>query len=729
MSAQKREEIAAAEKFSRVFFANSKENLILDRNLKNLDRGERAVVSTISTNQKILYRRFHRKITQTRLSSARAIGGKTAERELQQISGGGQGASAVIPGRAIMTPEDAVLTKIWKTGSLALQNSPDRQLPLLSPDVPDGGGGRKQLPALPSKIPLPKVRAKSSLGDTSEMSSARNVRSVRSEVSSLKSEDSSKLPSARRAKSSKSECTPPKSGDCSEKSSARCAKSVKSDLSSSRAILPLTARGSESSGMSVGSSWRPSTAGETLNIRLTMSAKGKRSVQQSPRSLHVHVPTGQRLLIQTPASQRDGMSRLARLKDSSSFETPRDSPRDVLSVEGTSNGDDKSSATQPRTSIARTDGESVLTGTRDVTPQDEKPTSFTPDGHSGGKYQESDAPQDAELKSMCFTNRPKFGRGLNKAVNKRDRVNNFGISLKPAVPKTNRAVHQQEENFVIKLLKKQLKKTIKDNRVTPQLAKVEEVASAEENSNKHEDGPRTHDPEDKAVLTIRPRTAHELSRNSSVPRIGSNQVPPGLGNNFPNAGGDKKGGSIVKDNPPLPLPLSSEMLFNRGDGTNSMAQSPYVRPHNNQFMLGSPRLPPTSGSARSKSRAMCETQRERVRSARYEVRIRDFCDGLDPYKLDRERQIKDYYFVSLLPNKPGMTPTATDVRGSSSLTSPRRDVIGRASDSQSEGGAAVLPSESEMMKYGGDMNIRNMTFKVLNWDFSKKRRRDPTHCK
>ena len=152
MAAQKKEHLQQAERFSRVFFANSKEDLLLGSSLRSLQRGERTLMNTISTNQKILYRRFQRKVTQTQLSYAKLSGDTDRARDLRQRS------LALVPGAVTSHfADDDVLRQIWKTGSQALRNSPLAPFEQYEAASRDEGQteGHYTLPAITGKVQPP----------------------------------------------------------------------------------------------------------------------------------------------------------------------------------------------------------------------------------------------------------------------------------------------------------------------------------------------------------------------------------------------------------------------------------------------------------------------------------------------------------------------------------------------------------------------------------------------
>ena len=110
-------QVIDSEKTSKLFLANAKENMILANNLKNLEISERTVENRISSDQKVLYRRFQKKLQHSELTLARLRGDKEKEKQLRQRKH---------QCNTSLADEDEVtevLKRIWRQGSAMIRRN------------------------------------------------------------------------------------------------------------------------------------------------------------------------------------------------------------------------------------------------------------------------------------------------------------------------------------------------------------------------------------------------------------------------------------------------------------------------------------------------------------------------------------------------------------------------------------------------------------------------------
>ena len=96
---------------------------------------------------------------------------------------------------------------------------------------------------------------------------------------------------------------------------------------------------------------------------------------------------------------------------------------------------------------------------------------------------------------------------------------------------------------------------------------------------------------------------------------------------------------------------------------------------------------------------LLDIQKERVKAANYESKVKQLCDSMKPFKVESERVIQDYYLV------------VVKTRSKEGLSSYQRRV--------SE------VTEEDIKKATGKPGVPSMTMKRLNWDFNRPNEPDP----
>ncbi|ELU11924.1 hypothetical protein CAPTEDRAFT_228597, partial [Capitella teleta] len=115
-------QVVESEKSPKVVSSNWKEQVLLDRDIKVLQRSEHAVVNKIIIEQKILNKRFNKKIHCAKLAAARSSGDKVLESTLRakNISVLNTDIGKTPDGKA-NDPDTQILSFIWERGKVDIQ--------------------------------------------------------------------------------------------------------------------------------------------------------------------------------------------------------------------------------------------------------------------------------------------------------------------------------------------------------------------------------------------------------------------------------------------------------------------------------------------------------------------------------------------------------------------------------------------------------------------------------
>ena len=118
--------VVDSEKTAKLQMANVKETLGLKRNLSFLDRSEALVVNRIRSDQKVVYKRFQKKLLQSKVAHARVTGDKDALQELLATSDGSRMNTDI--GRKATEEEEDMLKKIWQATRLEAEEKRRRKM-------------------------------------------------------------------------------------------------------------------------------------------------------------------------------------------------------------------------------------------------------------------------------------------------------------------------------------------------------------------------------------------------------------------------------------------------------------------------------------------------------------------------------------------------------------------------------------------------------------------------
>ncbi len=109
MSDYHRIEVVDSEKSPKLLMTNFKEQMVLDKNIHMLDKSKKIVMNRIKIDQRVLYKRFQKKLNQSKLFHAQITGNKESEKELLR-----RNSLSLNTDVGVKDDSDDVLKKIWQ---------------------------------------------------------------------------------------------------------------------------------------------------------------------------------------------------------------------------------------------------------------------------------------------------------------------------------------------------------------------------------------------------------------------------------------------------------------------------------------------------------------------------------------------------------------------------------------------------------------------------------------
>lgn len=129
MAEHQKVQVVESEKSPKVLSSNWKEEVLLDRDMRILQRSEHAIISKITMEQKIMNKRFQKKIHRAKLMAARMSGDKVLESQLRArtISGLNTDVGKTPYGEPPNNPETQALRSVWERGKMDVEKALGRE--------------------------------------------------------------------------------------------------------------------------------------------------------------------------------------------------------------------------------------------------------------------------------------------------------------------------------------------------------------------------------------------------------------------------------------------------------------------------------------------------------------------------------------------------------------------------------------------------------------------------